>query len=73
MSKRKATRGEEPDGIKLRVALPFIHRGERVFIGDVISCTPDEAQGCIFHGWAVPLVNGAEQGRHQRRDMRAKQ
>jgi hypothetical protein len=73
MRKRNATR-EASDTVQLRVALPFIHRGARVFAGDIIECTADEAEGALYHGWATRLINGGDDaaGRHARRDMRAK-
>lgn len=72
MAKRKATRAESEDSIRMRVALPFIHRGQRVLRGDIIECSADEADGALFHGWAVPLANGDDAARYNRRDMRAK-
>jgi hypothetical protein len=78
MAKRNVTRGapgpaQEPQTIALRVTSPFIHRGVRVLVGEVIQCTQHEAEGALFVGWATPhLVNGAE-GRHHRRDMRAEE
>lgn len=72
MAKRNVAREAVAETIALRVTSPFIHRGERVLVGEVIQCTKAEAEGCLFVGWATPhLVNGAT-GRHQRRDMRAK-
>lgn len=63
------TRGAQSDAIRMRVASPFMHRGVHVLVGQVIECTPTEAQGAQFHGWAIPL--DAAEGRHKRRDMRA--
>jgi hypothetical protein len=73
MTKRNVARSEVAvETIALRVTSPFTHRGERVLVGQVIQCTREEAEGCLFVGWATPhLVNG-DTGRHQRRDMRAK-
>ena len=73
MGKRNVTRSTAAEHeVQLRVTSPFIHRGARRLVGELINCTADEAQGALFHGWAVLLVNGEEHGRHQRRDMRAK-
>jgi hypothetical protein len=67
MSKRK-----RDEAIQLRVTTPFIHRGQRVLVGDVIECNSEEAEGALSLGWAARLVNGDGAGRHERRDMRAK-
>ena len=74
MRKRGATREASEASVQLRVALPFIHRGARVFAGEIITCTADEAEGALHHGWATRLINGGHDaaGLHNRRDMRAK-
>lgn len=77
MNKRNTARSEA-EVVTLRVVAPFIHRGARRLVGELIECTADEAQGALFHGWAVALANGhgaqrePVSGRHNRRDMRAK-
>jgi len=54
--------------ILLRVTSPFMHRGKRVFAGDVIECTREEADGALFKGWGH-----LADSRYNRRDMRARE
>lgn len=73
---KRVTRSEPAaaEQFTLRVTSPFIHRGVRVFVGEIIQCTKAEAEGLMFTGWATPHgLDGADAGAHERRDMRAKQ
>jgi hypothetical protein len=73
MAKRqRVAQPELEQTLQLRVTSPFIHRGVRVLVGEVIECTKAEAEGCLFVGWATPHIVNGDHGRHERRDMRAK-